>query len=108
MLLIPSLALPVVLLVMSLHAIACFDGNETITDRGRIQVRLSGAITLSGNAQNTTLASSAMGCYTPHMVDCHKAAHDTGDGQYPTMSDMTNRATGSAGPTNPAKITTPP
>ena len=57
------------------YAIITMDGNETVTELGRIRHgtgKNNGINTPSGNAQNQTAEHSTMGCYTTHMLDLHQ------------------------------------
>ena len=71
------------------HSIISFDGNETITARGRIQSMANGDTRLSGNKRNTDMATSTMGCYARTHTDAHRYLHGDTEG-YPGLADMTN------------------
>jgi hypothetical protein len=76
------------------HSALSFDGNETITKRGRIQLLTDGSTRLSGSVRNTILDVSTMGCHAASMVDAHRYIHDKDDDAYPALSDMTNTMQG--------------
>ena len=77
------------------HSHMSFDGNETITARGRVQIQTTGGTKYSGNAKNCSLQASTMSCHAAKMLDCHRHLHDNKDGTYPDMKDMTNVNAGS-------------
>ena len=64
------------------HSFMGFDGNETITRAGRVQVRRTGPPTPSGSEKNCSLLASTMACHAGSMIDCHRYLHDQQDGTY--------------------------
>jgi exonuclease III len=76
------------------HSALVFDGNETITTRGRIQLLTDESTRLSGSKRNAILEVSTMGCHAATMVDAHRYLHDKDNGSYPALADMTNTMQG--------------